>query len=146
MAAPTTKEEALLQLRLTWFAFVVSVVLYVYIGETMAASFSWLGFNNARKILGVLSILDFFYFLWAWRKFFRPAVELIRKQPEDVRAVKRWIFGWTVLVTISESEILLGFTLWMGNKSLMESLPIFVLGSLMLLSLWPRQVWSDAAQ
>lgn len=131
-------------MRLIWFAFIVSVVLYIYMGETMAADFSWLGFNNAEKIWGVWAMLDLFYFLWVWRKFYRPAVELIRKQPEDAHAVRRWMLGRIMLLASGEAEILLGVLFWMGDKTFTQSLPFFVIGSLMLLSLWPRQVWSSA--
>jgi hypothetical protein len=131
-------------MRLMWFGFIVSVALYICIGETMMANFSWLAFNDAGKILGVLSILDFSYFLWVWRKFYRPAVESIRKQPEDVHVVRRWVISWIMLVASGEGEILLGFVFWMGGKTLTQSLPFFVVGSLLLLSLWPRPVWSPA--
>ena len=129
-------------MRVMWFAFIMSVVLYIYIGVTVKSSFSWLGFKNAGTIFVVLSAFEVFYFLLAWRKFYQPAMEFIRNQPEDVHAVGRLMVGWIILLAAAESEILFGFVFWMGNKTFKQSLLFFVLGVLMLLSLWPRQFWS----
>jgi hypothetical protein len=144
MAVPATKEQALRNMRVMWFAFIMSVVLYIYMGLTLKPSFSWMSFKNAGTIFAVLSALYFFGFLWAWWKFYRPAVQLIRTNPTDVHAVGRLMVAWIMLLAGAEAEILFGFIFWMGNKTLVQSLPFFVLGSLMLLSLWPRQVWSPA--
>jgi hypothetical protein len=148
MAVPVTKEQALRNMRVMWFGFILSVVLYIYIGLTMKPSFSWMGFRNAETIFGVLSTFYFLGFLWAWWKVYRPAMRLVRNQPEDVHAVRRLMVGWIMLLAGAEAEVLFGFIFWMGNKTFAQSLPFFVLGSVLLLSLWPRQFWSsaDAAQ
>jgi hypothetical protein len=93
MAVPVTKEQALRNMRVMWFGFILSVVLYIYIGLTMKPSFSWMGFRNAETIFGVLSTFYFLGFLWAWWKVYRPAMRLVRNQPEDVHAVRRFD-GW----------------------------------------------------
>lgn len=67
MAAARTKEEALQQMRFIWFAFIVSIALYVWIGETMPG-FSWLTFDNAGKAFFILAVLNLVSFSWAWRK------------------------------------------------------------------------------
>lgn len=145
MKVPAAKEKALRDMRLTWFAFIMSVVLYIYAGSIMKPSLSWLGFNHVGTILGLLSILDFFYFLLLWVKLYRPASEQARSQPDDARAIRRLQVGWTILVAMAESEVLFGLVFWMGSKTFTQSLPFFVLGVLMLLSLWPRQFWSSSA-
>ena len=141
MAAPRTREEALRHMRLAWLSFIASVALIVWAGEWIPG-FSWLAFPHAGKtfvILGVYCILSFF---WIWRKRYSPALRAIRSQPEDVQAVRRWMGFWTILICIANAEILFGFALRMGGKTLQQSLPFYVPGSLLILWLWPRQVWS----
>ena len=142
MAASITKEEALAKLRRLWFSFVVSIALYLWIGEIVPGS-SWLAFDHAGKTFGILSVLDLLYFFWARRKFYRPAVELIRNQPEDIHGVRRWMVSWVMLLSAAEFEILFGLASRLGGKTLQQSLPFYVIGSLLILSLWPRQVWSS---
>jgi hypothetical protein len=45
-----------------WFALLTSVLLYIYVGETLPG-FTWLNFQNAGKIfvtLAVLNLISFF--------------------------------------------------------------------------------------
>jgi hypothetical protein len=142
LAAPRTKEEALQYMRFTWFAFIVSIVLYVWIGETMPG-FSWLNFAKAGEIFVILGVFNLLSFLWARRKLYSPALEVIQSQPENVRAVRRWMSSWIVLLCIAQSETLFGLAFRMGDKTLQQSLPFYVVGSVLTLWLWPRQVWSS---
>jgi hypothetical protein len=142
LVAPKTKEEALRQMRLIWFAFIVSIALYVWIGETMPG-FSWLTFPNAGKTFVTLAVLNFLYFLWAWRKLYSRALEVIQIQPENIHAVRRWMNAWIILMCLAESETLFGLAFRMGGKTLQQSLPFYMVGSILTLWLWPRQVWSS---
>jgi hypothetical protein len=144
LAAAKTKEEALQQMRLIWFAFVVSIALYVWIGETMPG-FSWLTFRNAGKTFVILAVLNLLSFTWAFRKRYIPARAVLRSKPEDIRAVKRWTTYWLILLCNANSLILFGLAFRLGDKTLWQSLPFYVVGSLLILSLWPRQVWSSTA-
>lgn len=140
MALPKTNEEALLQMRLIWFAFLMSIPLYIY--AAAMTNFTWLNFRNARTIFDVLGILDLLYFAWIRISWFPRAVEAAQKHSEDIRAVRRWMVVWTILVSIAESEALFGVCLQTGNEALKPALPFYVLASLLLLTLWPRQIWS----
>jgi hypothetical protein len=139
LAAPKTKEEALRQMRFVWCAFIVSIPLYFYCGE-MAQRISWLGFSNAGTVFVVLGALSLLSFSRTLRRRYLPALRVFRSQPENVDAVKRWMNSWTVLICIANSEIVSGFAFWMGGKTWQQSLPFFVIGSVLILSLWPRQV------
>lgn len=141
MALPKTKEEALRQMRLTWFAFLMTIPLYVY--AATIGGFSWLNIRNAVTIFDVLGILDLFYFAWIRIGRYSHALEAAQEHPEDMRAVGRWKVFWTVLITIAEAEALFGVLLQMQNKALKPALPFYVLASLLLLTLWPRQIWSQ---
>lgn len=141
MAAPSTKEEALRQMRAVWFCFLISIPLYVYFGEMMPV-FSWLSFPNAGKIFVTLAVLDLLSFSWALRKRYSPAVRAVRGEPETMRNAKRWMASWTILICDASSLMLLGIAFRLGGKTLRQSLPFYLVGALLILSLWPRQIWS----
>lgn len=142
LAAARTKEEALQQMRFIWFAFIVSIALYVWIGETMPG-FSWLTFDNAGKAFFILAVLNLVSFSWAWRKLYSPALAVIRSHPENIRAVKRWMSSWIILLCNAESLAVFGLAFRMGDKTLQQSSPFYVVGLLLTLWLWPRQVWQS---
>jgi hypothetical protein len=130
-------------MRFVWCAFIVSIPLYFY-GGKVARRFSWLGFSNAGKVFVILGALNLLSFSWGLRRRYFPALRVFRSQPENFDAVKRWMHYWIVLICTANSEIVLGFAFWMGDKTLQQSLPFFVIGSVLILSLWPRQVWSSS--
>jgi hypothetical protein len=139
LAAPRTKEEALRQMRFVWCGFIVSIPVYLYYGE-VARRISWLGFSNAGKVFVILGALNLLSFSWILRRRYLPALRVCRSQPENVDAVKHWMNSWTILICNANSEIVTGFAFWMGDKTLQQSLPFFVIGPVLILSLWPRQI------
>lgn len=140
MAAPKTKEEALLQMRLTWFAFLMTIPLYIYAGTI--TGFVWLNFRHAGTIFDILGILDLLYFAWIRISWSPRALEAAQEHCEDMRAVRRWMVVWTILVSIAEAEAVFGICLQVSNTALKPALPFYVLASLLLLTLWPRQILS----
>jgi hypothetical protein len=142
LGAPRTRDEALGQMHLMWFSFIVAFVLIVWAGETMPG-FSWLAFPNAGKTFFILAVFYILSFFWVRGKRYSPALEAIRSQPEDIHAVRRWMSSWTMLVCMANAQTLFGFAFRMGGKTLQQSLPFYVLGFLLTLWLWPRQVWSS---
>lgn len=132
-------------MRSMWFAFIVSIPLYIYVGS-IVGWVSWLGFRSAGMIFIVLAALNLLAFSWALRKRYLPAKRAVERQPENADAVKRWMNSWTIVLCNANSLIVLGFAFWMGGKTLGQSLPFFVLGFLLILSLWPRQLWGSSAR
>ena len=129
-------------MRLMWITFLVSILLYVYIGETMPG-FEWLNFRHAGKTFVTAAVLDVLLFFWYRTKRYRAAVDLAKAHPEDFRAVRRWMTHWMILLCIAESEAVYGICLRMGNKTLQQSLPLYGVGFLLTLSLWPRPTWAS---
>lgn len=145
MAVARTKEQALRQMRSMWFAFIVSIPLYIYAGDVIGR-ISWLRFRSAGGILIVLAALNLLSFSWALRKRYLPAKRTVERQPEDADAVKRWVSSWTIVLCNANSLIVLGFAFWMGGRTMVQSLPFFVFGSLLILLLWPRKVWHSSTR
>ena len=68
-------------MRLIWFSFIVSIPLYIWIGETIQGP-SWLAFPNAEAVLIILGVLNLLSLSWIWRKRYSPAsshAESVRK-------------------------------------------------------------------
>lgn len=145
MAVPRTKEQALRQMRSMWFALLVSIPIYIYAGG-IVGRVSWLRFRSAGMIFIVLAALNLLAFSWALRKRYLPAKRSVERQPENADAVRRWMSSWTIVLCNANALIVFGFAFWMGGKTLGQSLPFFVLGSLLILSLWPRQVWVSSTR
>ncbi|MHB8412484.1 MAG: hypothetical protein ACYDDI_11145 [Candidatus Acidiferrales bacterium] len=141
MARPKTKEEALLQMRLMWFAILMSILLYIYVGE-MSPGIKWLNFQNTGKIFVILAVLNLVSFLWFRKKRYRAARDLAKEQPENTHAVRSWMNSWIILLSIADSEAVFGVCFRMGNKTLQQTLPFYAIGLLLTLSLWPPQPWS----
>jgi hypothetical protein len=126
-------------MRLIWLAFLISILLYVYIGDTMAG-ISWLTFSNGGKSFILLSALGLLSFVLFRKKRYSAALEFAKQQPENIHAVRGWMNSWIVLLSIAESEALFGLCFRMGNKTLQQSLPFYAVGFLLTLSLWPRRI------
>jgi len=141
VATPKTTEEALQQMRFMWFAFLTSILLYIYIA-TITPPPVWLNFRNATKIFPILGVLDLVYFAWFRTRRFPGALELAQERPRDIHAIRRWVAAWITLVAIAETEALFGLCLQWGNKSPREAVPLYALGFFLIASLWPRHVHS----
>ena len=139
---PRTKEEALRQMRFIWFSFIVSIPLYIWMGENMPG-ISWLTFPNAGTIVIILVVLNLLSFSWAWRKRYSPALEAVRNQPENIDVVRRWTNSWLIVLCNANAVTVFGLAFRMGGKTLLQSLAFYVTGALLVLWLWPRQVSSS---
>ncbi|MGH9737238.1 MAG: hypothetical protein ACRD4X_01450 [Candidatus Acidiferrales bacterium] len=129
-------------MRYMWGAEIVAIALYLWIGEMIAVS--WLSFPNAGTIFIMLGIVDCVSFFLRFRKRYAPALDLARRQPEDIRSVRRWMSSWITLICIAQSEALLGLAFRLGHKTLEQALPFYVLAGLLTLWLWPRPAWAPA--
>ena len=94
-------------MRFLWASFCVSIPLYIYAGRLVGASGS-LRFPNAEKILVVLGALSLLSFFWFWKKQYLPALDDLRNQPENIRAIQRWRTYWTILACVANSVAVLG--------------------------------------
>jgi hypothetical protein len=137
-----TGVEALRQMRVIWLSFIVAISLYAWTGE-MTAGISWLMFSHSEIIFVTLAGLNLLSFFWAWGKVYRPALRALRNQPENIQLVRRWMTGWMILVCNATALPVWGLALRVGGKTVGESFSFYGIGLLLILWLWPRQVWSS---
>jgi hypothetical protein len=140
MATPRTREEALMQMRIVWCAFLLAFPLYIYAGH-VSRSISWLSFPNAGKIFVILAVLNLCSFVSTWHKLYSPARRALQNQPGNIDAARRWNSSWVALICIVQCQPLFGLAFQTGGKTLQQSLPFYVVGALLTLWLWPRKVW-----
>lgn len=138
MAPPKTKEETLRQMRLIWFAFLASIPLYVYVATV--TNFDWLNIRNAGTIFDILGILDVLYFGGIRISLYARAQKAAQGHSEDMRAVRRWMVFWIILVSIADAEALFGVCLQAAKNTLRPAVPFYAVAFVLLLSLWPRQI------
>ena len=79
-------------MRRMWFGIIISIPLYVYMGESLKR-ISWLEFRNAGKLFLVLSVLCLGEFLWFRTKRYSGALQAAKRQPDDIGAVRLWMNG-----------------------------------------------------
>jgi|ERR1700691_313045 hypothetical protein len=129
-------------MRLLWLAFVVAIPLYAYCGE---ATPRWTRFTfaNAGKVYVAMAVLNLYYVFGTWKRLYLPAVNALRIQPDDVRAVGRWMNGEIALISMVQCQALFGLALREDGKTLEQALPFYLAGFLLTLCLWPRRVWSS---
>ena len=137
MAAPVTKEGALQQLRVLWFVWVVTIALYVWVGE-MVSGIPWLDFPNARTVFTLVGIASLVGFVWFRQRKYSESLEALRSQPDDIHAIRRWINSWLVLACVAEIEAVFGLVMRLGGHALQQSLPFYVVGLLLTLWMWPQ--------
>jgi hypothetical protein len=99
--------------------------------------------SERGKTFVILAALNLLSFSWAFWMRYSLAVLAVRTEPETMRAVKRWMASWTILICNASSVIVIGLAFRIGGKTLRESLPFYVVGAVLILSLWPRQIWSS---
>src|ERR1035437_4297012 len=105
-------------MRLVWFTFVISVPLYVFIGET--TQFSWLNFPNAGKVFVVFGVLNLLSFAWVLRNRYPPSLRDALTQPDNLVIVKRWMTSWTIAVCNANALLITGLVFRMGGKTLRQ--------------------------
>lgn len=115
----------------------------MFISERRCGGLNGSLFAMPGKIFVIAAVLNLLCFFWFRTKRYRAAVDLAKAHPEDFRAVKRWMNYWVVLLSVADSEAVLAFCFRMGNKTLQESLPLYGVGFLLTLSLWPRPIWAS---
>jgi hypothetical protein len=83
--------------------------------KSSSKTWSWLSFRHAAKTFAILAMLNFVAFAWALWKRYLPAVAFLRDQPENMRAVTRWMGMWTILLCNASSLTLFGLAFRMGG-------------------------------
>src|SRR5580704_6240864 len=117
-------------MRLVWVAFVVAIPLYVYCGE-VTPRLTWFSFANAGKVYIAMAVFNVYYVFSTWKRLYVPAVSALQNQPDNMRAVRRWMSGGIVLISMVQCQALFGLALREDGKTLEQALPFYLAACLL---------------
>jgi hypothetical protein len=120
-------------------ALLVSIVLYVSIGERIERSTSGAPDRNIYFVVTLVAITTVGIIFAVWRLFVLRSEVILADQPEDTAALKRWRTGYIITYTLCETVVLFGFVLRFMGFTLSEVAPFYVVGFALLLLFGPRR-------
>jgi hypothetical protein len=92
------------------------------------------------QVITGLSVLVTVSWLVLRRKYLGRSVTLLRSNPENIEAIKRWRTGHILSFTLSEAVALYGVNLRYLGSSFREVIPFYAAGFVLMLWSWPRTV------
>jgi len=95
-------------------ALLVSIALYVFIGERIGRSTQSTPDRNVYFAITLFAITTVGMTFAVWRLFVLRSEVILADQPEDTAALKRWRTGYIITYTLCETVALFGFVrvLW----------------------------------
>ena len=136
-----TLDDAVRTMRVLNAIFLVSVLLYAWVGEFAGPKSSLEPQQLAvyRIALGILAPMNVLIALGFRRKQVGIAAATLQSLPDDAEAIGQWRSGNLISFVLAETVALLGLMLLFLGGTLKISLPFYV-GALLLLIVWfPRK-------
>ena len=125
-------------LRILRVALLASVVLYAVVGELAGPPES----SDVRQLRLILIALagGLLVAIGAVRqRMVSSAEEALRSRPDDALALSRWRAGTIVTFVLAEAIALYGLVLRMMGGKLIQALPFYAAGAVLLLVFTPRR-------
>jgi hypothetical protein len=141
----TQQEIALKVLRSIHAIFVVSILLYAFTAEKMVRTTTSPPQPILIAILLAAAAGAIFIALRVRRQMIQPAIESLRLQAEDVRALNRWRLGTLISFVLVECVALCGFVLRVLGAPRPRALPFYLLAILLMLAWTPRLASAPSA-
>jgi magnesium-transporting ATPase (P-type) len=120
-------------------ALLVSIVLYVFIGERIGRSTSGAPDRNIYFVVTLVAITTVGIIFAVWRLFVLRSEATLADHPEDTAALKRWRTGYIITYTLCETVVLFGLVLRFMGFTLSEVAPFYVVGFALILLFGPRR-------
>jgi F0F1-type ATP synthase membrane subunit c/vacuolar-type H+-ATPase subunit K len=126
-------------------ALLVSIALYVYIGEVYSGQRGGQSMapepNRNLYFLLTLVALTTVGMIFAVRRLFvLPSETKLAAEPEDVAALNRWRSGYIITYALSEALALFGLVLRILGFTSSQVLPFYVVGFVLMLLFAPRSL------
>jgi hypothetical protein len=120
-------------------AMMVSVVLYVVVGEELAHSPQVGPDSTFYFAITLVAVILIAMILVMRRWFVVPAETVLAKQTEDRRALGRWQMGYIITYALSEAVALFGLVLRMMGFSLSHVATFYGVGLILMMFFGPRR-------
>jgi hypothetical protein len=120
-------------------ALLVSIALYVFIGERIEQSRSGVPDRNFYFAITLFAITTVGMIFAVWRMFVLRSEATLADQPDDAAALKRWRTGHIFTYALCEIVALFGFVLRFMGFTLSEVVPFYIVGIALMLLFSPRR-------
>ena len=131
-------DASLRLLRIIQMVLLTSVVLYAVVGE-LAGPQEARDVKQMRLILIALAGALLLAMGAIRQRMISPAQQILRSQPEDALALARWRAGNIVTFALAEAVALYGLVLRMLGAKLLQALPFYAAGAVLMLVFTPRR-------
>ena len=125
-------------------ALLVSIALYVFVGERMGKN---LGAPPTNFYFAItLVAITTMGMTFAVRRLFVLRAEVtLAAQPDDSAALKRWWAGYIFTYALCEAVALFGLVLRILGFTLSQVMPFYLVGFVLMLLFGPRRPSSEAS-
>ncbi len=130
-------ESVVRQMRMLHWGLLVSLVLYVVVGEKLGPAEARGPEHLARAFIPLL-ILTAGVAAVIRQRMVRPAEEALQLRPDDLAALGRWRSGSLISYVLCEAVALYGFVLRMLGQTLWQAGPFYAVAILLMLVWTPR--------
>jgi hypothetical protein len=134
----TQQEIALKVLRSIHAIFVTSILLYAFVAEKVMQRNTSAPSSTFVTIMTILAIAMTLIAATVRRRIVTPAIERLRVESEDPRALNRWRMGTMISFVLVECVALYGFVLRVLGASRSQTLPFYIVAILLMLIWTPR--------
>jgi hypothetical protein len=135
----TAPQLALRTLRTTHTLFLLSILFYAFLGERLMQRPA--AYRGSRMLIVTMAMLA--VALAGAAAILRgrtvtPSADTLRRDPQDLPALKRWQMGSLTSLAICESVALCGLALRARGAALNVVLPFYLAGFVLMLAWRPR--------
>jgi len=116
----------------------IALVIYFVLTMRLPATSHSTSLGIIEAVVGLLSLMCVNSVLFFNRKYVRKAGEVLRQQPNDPKASKRWRVGYIAIYAIGFAIALYGMILHFFGAPGGHVIPFFLVGGLIILCLRPR--------
>lgn len=120
-------------------ALLVSIALYVFIGERIERSTSAAPDRNIYFVVTLVAITTVGIIFAVWRLFVLRSETTLADRAEDTTALKRWCRGYIFTYALCETVAMFGLVLRFMGFTLSEVAPFYVVGFALMLLFGPRR-------
>ena len=120
-------------------ALLVSVAVYVFIGERIGQSTPGAPDRNFYFAITLVALTTVGMAFAVWRLFVLRSEAMLAAQPEDAAALKRWRAGFTFTYALCETVALFGLVLRILGFTLSEVAPFYIVSFVLMILFSPRR-------
>jgi hypothetical protein len=120
-------------------ALLVSVALYVFIGERMGLSPPDAPDRNFYFAVTLVALTTVGMSFAVWRLFVLRSEAALAAQPGDAVALKRWRAGYIFTYALCEAVALFGFVLRILGFTLSEVVPFYIVAFVLMILFSPHR-------